>query len=145
MTAYSISYSSYLLVAASQKDERVDVSVLQNFLGFIASFLGTLFPTLLLVGDSDTRLIIPLFSGVVLINAVLYFTAARQLKDKQELYVNDLSNAEATLVQEIKQHLPDVLKSKAFLITSIRGLSPQRLIATTSNLALVSKQSWDFM
>jgi len=80
LSTYSISYSAYLLAVAPGKEERVNVSVIQGYLSFVTSFLGTLIPTLLLVGDGDRTLVIPLFSGVIVINAGLFFLGARHLR-----------------------------------------------------------------
>ena len=55
-TAYSISHTSYILVAAPSKNERVDVSVIGAYIGNIGGFFGTIIPTLLLVGESDKTL-----------------------------------------------------------------------------------------
>lgn len=85
-TAYSIAYASYILVAAPSKDERVDISVIGSYISNIGGFFGTIIPTLLLVGDTDKSITVLLFSGILILNAVIYWFAVRSIHDKAEMY-----------------------------------------------------------
>ncbi|NSW54024.1 MAG: MFS transporter [Anaerolineae bacterium] len=115
-TAYGIALSSYILVAAPSKDERVDVSVLVTYIANIGGFFGTIIPTLLLVGENNKQLTILLFGGVLLLNSVLYFLAVRSLKDKAEMYQRDVESSEGALGRFIGAGIKEAFTSRAFLM-----------------------------
>lgn len=69
-TAYSIAYQSYTLVAAPTKEERVDVNIIQNYISQGMSFLVTMIPTMLLVGDGKREVILPIFTLVILAESI---------------------------------------------------------------------------
>jgi GPH family glycoside/pentoside/hexuronide:cation symporter len=114
-TAYSIALSSYILVAAPSKDERVDVSVLVTYVANIGGFFGTIIPTLLLVGNNDKTLTVLLFSGVLVLNAFLYWLAVRGLKDKAEMYQRDVESSEGELAKFIGSGIKEAFTSRAFV------------------------------
>ncbi|MFD2116891.1 MFS transporter [Paenibacillus yanchengensis] len=115
-TIYSVSYQSYFLVAAPTKEERIDVEVIRSYIGNALGFLGTIVPTLLLVGNGNRALVIPVMSAVIGVNAIMYFIALRGLKEKLSMY-SELPVAQPTKGQ-ILQVWKDsfiILKSKEFL------------------------------
>jgi glycoside/pentoside/hexuronide:cation symporter, GPH family len=114
-TAYSIAYTSYVLVAAPSKDERVDVSVIGAYVGNVGGFLATIIPTLLLVGDNDKSITVLLFSGVLIINAVLYWIAVRSIHDQAEMYKNDVQSSEGKLVGYLRENAKEAFTSRAFV------------------------------
>lgn len=87
-TVYSVAYQSYFFVAAPTKEERIDVEVIRSYIGNAIGFVTTIIPTLLLVGNGNRRLIVPIFTLVICLNVLLYIVALRTLKDKAELYTN---------------------------------------------------------
>lgn len=116
-TAYSIARMSYVLVAAASNKERVDVAAIDVYVSNIGGLLGTLIPTLLLVGKANHSLTVILFSAVLIINSFLYFLALKPLKDYKEMYA-----AENEEIEHRKGVFGDafdngkaVLKSKAFV------------------------------
>lgn len=116
-TTYNIAKVSYLLVAAPSNKERVDVAAIDVYVGNIGGLLGTLIPTLLLVGEANKSLTVILFSVVLVVNSLLYFLALKPLKDKAEMYA-----AENKEIDERKGIFGDlfesgkaVFKSKAFV------------------------------
>ena len=126
-TAYSIAHTSYVLVAAPSKSERVDVSVIGAYIGNIGGFFGTIIPTLLLVGESDKSLTVVLFSGVLILNAFLYWIAVRNIHDKAEMYKDDIHTSEGELVKFVRKSYKDAFASRsfvAFVIYQILGTGP---------------------
>jgi glycoside/pentoside/hexuronide:cation symporter, GPH family len=115
-TAYSISHANYILVAAPTKNERVDVSVIVAYIANIGGFFGTIIPTLLLVGESDKTLTVALFSGVLVLNAFLYWIALRNIQDKAEMYKDDVHSSEGELVRFVRESAKDALTSRAFVM-----------------------------
>ncbi len=105
-TVYSVAYQSYFLLAAPDKENRVDVDVIRTYIGNVLGAMTTVIPTLLLVGDGNRALVIPVFSIVVLVNAAMYFVALRALKDKAELY----TTAKPPEHTDLRQLLSDVKK-----------------------------------
>ena len=85
-TVYSVAYNSYFLLAAPDKEERVDVEIIRTYIGNFLGAITTIIPTLLLVGDGKRELVIPIFSLVILVNAGMYFVALRTLKENAALY-----------------------------------------------------------
>ncbi|GGH16167.1 sodium:melibiose symporter [Paenibacillus segetis] len=85
-TAYSVAYQSYTLIAAPTKEERVDVNIIQNYISQALSFLITMIPTLLLVGDGKREVIIPVFSAVILAETIFFTLALRGLRDDAKMY-----------------------------------------------------------
>jgi len=116
-TTYNIAKISYVLVSAPSNKERVDVAAIDVYVGNIGGLLGTLIPTLLLVGKSNRPLTVILFAVVLVINSLLYFIALKPLKDLKEMYA-----AENKEIDERKGIFGDlfdngkaILKSKAFV------------------------------
>ena len=116
-TTYSIAFASYVLVSAPSSKERVDVAVINTYVGNIGGLLGTLIPTLLLVGESNRPLTVILFSAVLIINSFLYFIALKPLKDKKEMYVRENEEIEERkgLFGDLLENAKDIIKSKAFI------------------------------
>ena len=116
-TTYAISHASYVLVSAPSSKERVDVSVINTYVGNIGGLLGTLIPTLLLVGESNKRLTIILFSVVLGVNSILYFLALKPLKERKEMYQNELDDLHERkgLFSDIAMNAKHIIRSKAFL------------------------------
>ena len=114
-TAYSIAHASYVLVAAPSKNERIDVSVIGAYIGNIGGFFGTIIPTLLLVGENDKSLTVVLFSGVLILNAFLFWIAVRNIQDKTEMYKDDVHSSEGELVKFVRESYKDALSSRSFV------------------------------
>ena len=114
-TAYSISHANYILVAAPTKNERVDVSVIVAYIANIGGFFGTIIPTLLLVGESDKSLTVALFSGVLVLNAFLYWIALRNIQDKAEMYKDDVRSSEGELIQFVRESAKEAFTSRGFV------------------------------
>jgi glycoside/pentoside/hexuronide:cation symporter, GPH family len=115
-TAFSISYANYILVAAPSKDERVDVSVISTYIANIGSFFGTIIPTLLLVGGTDRSLTVILFSGVLLLNSIMYWLALRNIRDKAEMYKDDAGGDGVGLSSYVRDGAKEALKSRSFVV-----------------------------
>lgn len=113
-TVYSVAYQSYFLIAAPGKEERVDVEVIRTYIGNAIGAITTIIPTLLLVGNGNRALIIPIFSLVILINAAMYFVAFRTLKDKASMYETAIS-PESKSIKEIWKEARNIICSKPFL------------------------------
>ncbi len=113
-TVYSVSYNSYFLLAAPDKEDRVDVDVIRTYFGNVVGFVTTIIPTLLLVGNGNRALIIPIFSLVVLVNAAMYFIALVPLKDKEKLYETAVA-PEHKNVADIWRDVKEIVFSKPFL------------------------------
>jgi len=113
-TIYSVAYQSYFLIAAPSKEERVDVDVIRTFIGNALGCVTTIIPTLLLVGDGKRSLIIPIFSVVIAINALMYVVALVTLKDKGELYANE-KHEEQRPFSEVWKEAWKIIRSRAFL------------------------------
>lgn len=114
-TVYSVAYQSYFLIAAPTKEERVDVEVIRTYIGNALGFVTTIVPTLLLVGNGNRMLIIPIFTAVIGLNAVMYLIALRTLKDKAELYANIPDHAQHRNFREVWRESIDIIKAKPFL------------------------------
>lgn len=113
-TIYSVAYQSYFLIAAPNKEERVDVDIIRTYIGNALGAITTIIPTLLLVGDGNRALIIPIFSGVILVNAAMYFVAFRTLKDKAEMYETAVV-PETKSIKEIWKEAKNIICTKPFL------------------------------
>jgi GPH family glycoside/pentoside/hexuronide:cation symporter len=116
-TTYNIAKVSYVLVAAPSSKERVDVAAIDVYVGNIGGLLGTLIPTLLLVGESKHTLTIVLFAAVLIINSFLYFIALKPLKDAKEMYLAENKEIEErkSLFGDLYDNGKAILKSKAFI------------------------------
>ncbi|MCQ2592253.1 MAG: MFS transporter [Treponema sp.] len=113
-TVYSVAYQSYFLIAAPSKEERVDVDIIRTFIGNALGCVTTIIPTLLLVGNGKRSLIIPIFSGVIAINAGMYVLALITLKDKGELYINEKHETKRPF-REVWVEAWKIIKSRAFI------------------------------
>ncbi|MCI1774553.1 MAG: MFS transporter [Paenibacillus lautus] len=112
-TAYSIAYQSFMLIAAPTKEERIDVGVIQNYLSQAMSFLITLIPTLLLVGDGKREVIIPIFSAVIVAEAIFFTWALRGLREDALMYESlDKQHIET---KEVYKEAWQIIKSRPFL------------------------------
>ena len=113
-TGYAIAYSNYILIAAPTSDERVGVSVVTMYAGQIGAFLSMIIPTLLLVGDVDKTLVIVLFTGVIVLNSLLYYFALKPLKESPDMF-KDIRTDEGRLVEQLRRDAGSLLKSRAFI------------------------------
>lgn len=115
-TFFVISIDSYTMLVAPSKEDRIDITVIGNYVANIVSFFATLIPTLLLVGDTkDNRpLVIGMLLLVVLINGILFTLAIFALKDKPELYEVGDSSAVKSDFQSIKNDVFGFMKMRAF-------------------------------
>ena len=114
-TAFSIAFAAYVLVAAPTKNERVDVSVFSTYIAHAGGFLGTIIPTLLLVGNENRALTVSLFSAVLVINAFLYWIGLRNIQDKAEMYKHDVQSEEGEFFSYFRNSAKDALRSRAFI------------------------------
>jgi len=112
-TAYSIAYQSYTLVAAPTKEERVDVNIIQNYVSQGMSFLVTMIPTMLLVGDGKREVILPIFTLVILAESIFFTLALRGLRDDAKMY-ESLENQHLDL-RDIWKESWQIIKSRPFL------------------------------
>ncbi len=113
-TVYSVAYNSYFLLAAPDKEERVDVEIIRTYIGNFLGAITTIIPTLLLVGDGKRELVIPIFSLVILVNAGMYFIALRTLKDNAALY-ETAAAPEHKSVKDIWRDVKQIIFSRPFL------------------------------
>jgi GPH family glycoside/pentoside/hexuronide:cation symporter len=113
-TGYAIAYNNYILIAAPTSDERVDVSVVTMYAGQIGAFLSMIIPTLLLVGDVDKTLVIILFTGVIVLNSLLYYFALKPLKEPPEMF-NDIRSDEGKLVEQLRRDARSLVRSRSFI------------------------------
>ncbi|MBQ0168004.1 MAG: MFS transporter [Treponema sp.] len=113
-TVYSVAYQSYFLIAAPTKEERVDVDIIRTFLGNVVGAVTTIIPTLLMVGNGKRSLVIPALSAVVAMNAVIYLIAFRTLKDKGELYANEVHEEQKPFRETVREAWA-IIKQPAFL------------------------------
>lgn len=112
-TAYSVAYQSYTLIAAPTKEERVDVGIIQNYVSQGMSFLVTMIPTLLLVGDGKREVIIPVFSAVILLETIFFTLALRGLRDDAKMY--ETLNNQYLDTKDIWRESWQIIKSRPFL------------------------------
>ncbi|MCR5310428.1 MAG: MFS transporter [Lachnospiraceae bacterium] len=113
-TVYSVAYQSYFLLAAPDKEERVDVEVIRTYIGNVLGAITTIIPTLLLVGGGKRAYIIPVFSVVILVNAVMYFVALHGLKDYAKLY-ETATPPEHKNVSDIWKDVKRIVFSRPFI------------------------------
>ncbi len=113
-TGYAIAYNNYILVAAPTSDERVDVSVVTMYAGQIGAFLSMIIPTLLLVGDVDKTLVIILFTGVIVLNSLLYYFALKPLKEPPDMF-KDIRTDEGKLVEQLRRDARSLIRSRSFI------------------------------
>lgn len=114
-TIYSIAYQSYFLIVAPTTEERIDIEVIRSYIGNALGFLATLIPTLLLVGNGNRLLIIPIFTAVIGINALILFLSLRKIKERPEIYANIEKETEPQNFHEVWKEALLILKSKPFL------------------------------
>ncbi len=113
-TVYSVAYQSYFLIAAPSKEERVDVDIIRTFLGNVVGCITTIIPTLLMVGNGKRALVIPALSAVVALNAIIYLIAFRTLKDKGELYVNEVHDDHKPFRETVRESWA-IIRRPAFI------------------------------
>ncbi len=112
-TAYSVAYQSYTLIAAPTKEERIDVNVIQNYVSQAMSFLITMIPTLLLVGDGKREVIIPVFTAVILLESIFFTLALRGLRDDAKMY--ETLNIQHMETKDVWSESWQIVKSRPFL------------------------------
>lgn len=105
-TIFLVSCNSLFYLAASTKEERVDINVIQAYVSNVISFFATLVPTFLMVGGDDRPLsmIVLILMGVILLNALIYYVSLRNIEDKPayyELGTQDSRVNYATLKEDI--------------------------------------------
>ena len=124
MTTFNIAYSNYKLIAAPATEDRVDISVYITYIANIGGFFGTLIPTLLLVGNTDKTMTTLLFSGVLVLNAILYLIALKPLKDTKEMYLQENSQISHRkgVFGDVFDNVKDAVKSKAFITYTLSQL-----------------------
>lgn len=117
MTTYGIAYANYILVCAPSTRERVDVSMVSTYVANVGGLLGTLIPTLLLVGNTNRQLTTVLLSAVIGVNALMYFLALKPLKETREMYEreNEEIDQKKGLLDDITAGARQVMKSRAFV------------------------------
>ncbi|MBP3966232.1 MFS transporter [Paenibacillus lignilyticus] len=117
MTTFSIAHANYKLLAAKTSEERVDVSVFTSYIANIGGFLGTVIPTLLLVGNSDKTLTTILFCAVLALNSILYLVALKPLKDAEEMYVKENVQIAGRkgIFGDVFDNVREAVKSRAFV------------------------------
>ncbi|SEN49270.1 MFS transporter [Paenibacillus sp. OV219] len=117
MTTFSIAHANYKLIAAKTNKERVDVAVITTYVANIGGFLGTVIPTLLLVGNHDKNLTILLFCAVLAVNSILYFVALKPLKETREMYLKENVQTEDRkgVFGDVLANVRDALKSRSFV------------------------------
>ncbi|WP_265455304.1 MFS transporter [Enterococcus sp. HY326] len=119
-TAYGIAYTSYTQLAAPSKEERLDIGTIGNYLTYALSFMATMIPTLLLIGDGNRALFIPILMGVLVVQTIIFVLALRGLKDTPEMYANlhhDKSSVKKTVAEAWK-----IIKTRPFLTTVLYGV-----------------------
>lgn len=85
-TAYKLAYTSYQLIAAPTTEERIEVNILVKYISQIMSFFVTMIPTLLLVGDANRKVIIPILTVVILGESLFFYFALRGQKENIDMY-----------------------------------------------------------
>ena len=124
MTAFNIAYANYKLIAAPTNEDRVDISVYITYIANIGGFFGTLIPTLLLVGNNDKTMTTLLFSGVLVLNSILYFIALKPLKDTKEMYLQENAQISSRkgVFGDVFDNVRDAVKSKSFVTYTLSQL-----------------------
>ena len=124
MTAFNIAYANYKLIAAPTNEDRVDISVYITYIANIGGFFGTLIPTLLLVGNNDKTMTTLLFSGVLVLNSVLYFIALKPLKETKEMYLQENAQISSRkgVFGDVFDNVRDAVKSKSFVTYTLSQL-----------------------
>jgi len=113
-TAFSIGYNSFFYIKAPTAADRVNVDVIRVYVANVISFLATLIPTVLLVGDSNPKLIIPALLGVVAIDAVVMFFAVSILKESSEIYETIPVKNEKINYKETLKASWNIIKARPF-------------------------------
>lgn len=113
-TAYSICYNSYFYIKAPTAAERVDVDMIRVYVANVISFFATLIPTVLLVGDSNPKYIIPALLGVVVLDAVIMVFSLSILKESPEIYETIPVKNEKVNYKETMLAAWGVIKSRPF-------------------------------
>src|SRR5699024_3672808 len=67
-------------------EERIEVNILVKYISQFMSFFITMIPTLLLVGDGNREVIIPVFTAVILGESLFFFFALKGQKENIEMY-----------------------------------------------------------
>lgn len=113
-TIYSVAYQSYFLIAAPSKEERVSIDIIRTYIGNVLGAVTTIIPTLLLVGNGNRALVIPVFTVVIIINAIMYFVALKTLKDSEHFYKGQEA-PEHKDIKAIWKEAKEIICTKPFL------------------------------
>lgn len=115
-TFFVIAIDSYIMLIAPSKEDRIDITVIGNYVANICSFFATLIPTLLLVGDgkSNRPLIITMLLLVVILNGIIFTMAIFHLKDRPEYYQTGDSSKVKTDYKTVFYDVVGFLKMKSF-------------------------------
>lgn len=133
-TTYLIATQSYVLLAAPTKEERVDVNVAQSYVANVVSFVATLVPTFLLVGnrEGDRGMIVLILLGVVAFNAGIYALALFKLEDKASFY--SAGDQEGGLnLKSLRQDTRELFRMKSFrswAVYNLLALAPNAVYFT---------------
>ena len=115
-TTFGIALTSYVLVAAPTRSERVDVAAIGTYIAHIGGFFGTIIPTMLLVGNNNRRLTVLLLCGVLALNAVMYWIALSTIRDRAEMYRNDVRSSQGELAAYLRRSAREAFRSRAFVV-----------------------------
>ncbi|MCK8061621.1 MULTISPECIES: MFS transporter [unclassified Fusibacter] len=119
MTAYDISYESYLFVRLRDSVERLEMSILRTYLSYIVSALITLIPLLMFVGDKPRNGITFIVALAITVNALFYWVTLRRLTDHHKYYSSDQSNEGAQVFKEMFVYTKDIIKLKGFWVINV--------------------------
>jgi uncharacterized membrane protein SpoIIM required for sporulation len=63
-----------------------------------------------------------LFSGVLILNAFLYWIAVRNIHDKAEMYKDDVRSSEGEFVKYVRESSKEAFTSRAFITFPVSGI-----------------------
>lgn len=130
-TAYSVAYSSYILISAPSREERVDVGIIQTYISYVLSFFVTMIPSMLLIGGGKREYILPVFTAVILLECLFYWFSLRGIKDNEELY--QTLNTQELDTKLLRKEVWEIVKTRQFIsyvLYSIITLGPARFYFT---------------
>ncbi|MCI1783382.1 MAG: MFS transporter [Schleiferilactobacillus harbinensis] len=112
-TVYNIALSSYVLLRAPTKEERMDIGTIGNYVTYIMSWAVSVVPTLLLINHTTQRVFIPVFMVIMLFQSAIFVAALWGLPDPPELYASvELVHTD---FRETLKMAWSILKSRPFL------------------------------
>lgn len=112
-TSYKLAYTSYQLILAPTTEERIEVNILVRYISQFMSFFITMIPTLLLVGDGNRAVIIPIFTLVILGQSLFFIFALRGQKENIEMYETVQRLDYPT--KEIGKEMLRIIKTRPFI------------------------------